>query len=292
MRSDNYVSVTLGMHQPLQEGPERPYTDRYGQKLELLKSRKVLSQVVKNLSLNFTIKGFKRRTIFKSIKIDDFAIKGSYQFIVDPVTRTFKILLTNSEIGYENEEIRTGPVEEIAQINLPGANLEFNNGFLKSPFSFEFGILPERRAMDDLLKRYTVSRPGGMAAQHFTISLTGNDGPLITETINYIADFFIEQDVNLRKERTNETTSLIQQQLNTANQQRAQSLAQLNSFLSQNPDVALDQQLEQTVSKMMQLESGKIHNTNFQSDATSESRRGLGPDRSDGPLWSGPGNSA
>jgi uncharacterized protein involved in exopolysaccharide biosynthesis len=181
---------------------------------------------------------------------------------------TYELRYTNRQQGIENRVLGSGPIASLKTPAVPGAYLRLSGEFLAAPYSFEFSVVPLRLAVDRVL--YSLSVDGPRRDQEYiSVSYRGRDYQLITETVNAIADHYVEQNLDFRKRRTQEALRVLEKQLRKAEEQLAVSEAGLRSFLSANPNVALSAGAQQTITEIMNLEAS----THQSSSAASEAER-------------------
>lgn len=240
-------------------------------KFELIRSRSFLISIVKDLSLQLRLKKYPRNLIFNEITIDSLAPHGYYDYKVDKKDLTFSIYFTNKNSGHKNHLIAEGPINKINTTNLPGIYLLFSESFLVEPFSFSFAVINNRRAVDALLQNLRVS---GLQGSNFSIKLAGTDYPLITTTVNKIADHFVETNLNFRKRRSQKISDVLQKQLDQARQELDVSKGALRRFMAANPTVRLNNNTgSSTLNDIISLESRSISSDNVLQTAQNLKKR-------------------
>ncbi len=234
-------------------------------KERLILSRDFLNKIVNKLSLQFRVKNHSRYDIFDSLRIDSTALCGSYQFSVDDYIKdSYKITYVNKQNPSTPQVIESGTISTLGNLHLPGINLNFNNSFQLEPFSFSFEIITNRLAIDQLLSKMKVTSPNSRdQTYYFSVTLEGNDYPLVAQTLNTIADVFIESNSKMRKHRMKETLITLEKQLSTAERQLQESKKQLQAFLSSNPGVGLQQSTQQIMDELLALESNSLEINNL-----------------------------
>jgi capsular exopolysaccharide synthesis family protein len=226
------------------------------EKAELIKSRSVIGAVVDRLSLRLIVDKEFRSSIFDSVRVDTTAIPGKYKFSLSDNKETYHILFLNKRLGFNNKLIYSGPIATLDTLLLPGVRLKFNGDFFKHMHSFSFFIVRQRDAVNKILsKLVTFAGREDEASNHFSITLTGTDYPLITQTVNAIVDEFVDKNLNFRKLKTQEIISVLEKQLAAAAAQLATSEEMLRNFHDKNPNMGLTDNTQQTVSNISQLET-------------------------------------
>jgi capsular exopolysaccharide synthesis family protein len=226
------------------------------EKAELIKSRSIIGAVVDRLSLRLIVDKEFRSSIFDSVRVDTTAIPGKYKFSLSDNKETYNILFLNKRLGFNNKLIYSGPIATLDTLLLPGVRLKFNGDFFKHVHSFSFFIVRQRDAVNKILSKLVTSAGReDEASNHFSITLTGTDYPLITQTVNAIVDEFVDKNLNFRKRKTQEIIGVLEKQLAAAAAQLATSEEMLRNFHDKNPNMGLTDNTQQTVSNISQLET-------------------------------------
>lgn len=240
-------------------------------KFELIKSRHFLEAIVQELSLQFHLRKYPRDKVFNEINIDSTAPHGLYEYKIDNKNSQFSIYYSNKKTGHKNHLIAEGPLTKINTTDLPGIYLLFSETYLKEPFSFQFGVMGTRLAVDALLGNLRVT---GFQASNFSIVMTGSDYKLITETVNKIADHFIETNLNFRKRRTMKISEVLLKQLEQAKQELNVSKGALKRFMAANPTVRLNNNTERaTINDILNLENRSMSSDNILQTAKNLQKR-------------------
>lgn len=240
-------------------------------KFELIKSRRFLETIVSDLSLQFHLRKFPRHMVFNEINIDTTAPHGLYEYKINKKNSNFSIYFTNKNTGHKNHLIAEGPIQKLNTTNLPGIYLLFSESYIKEPFSFQFGVMDTRLAVDALLQNLRVT---GFQASNFSIVMTGTDYQLITKIVNRIADHFVETNLNFRKRRTLRISEVLLKQLEQAKQELDVSKAALNRFMAANPTVRLNNNTERTtINDILSLESRSLSSDNVLQTAKNLQKR-------------------
>jgi hypothetical protein len=226
------------------------------EKADLIKSRTLIGSVVDKLSLCLVIDKEFRSSIFDSVRADSTAISGKYKFSLSDNKETFNLFFLNKRLGFNNKLIRTGAVATLDTLALPGIRLKFNGDFFKHAHSFSFSIVRQRDAVNKILNKLVTSAGSDESgSNHFTVTLSGTDYPLITQTVNTLVDEFVEKNLNFRKRKTQEIISVLEKQLAAAASQLATSEDLLRNFHDKNPNMGLTDNTQQTVSNISQLQT-------------------------------------
>ena len=250
------------------DNPKSPGNDVFGgstqNKERLLLNRLFIQDVVKKLSLQLVLSDLSRDAIFDSVHIDTAAPAGSFNFIIDEEDmNTYHVVFTNKSANILNKIVESGNLAQLQQLNIPGVYLKFNNSFLNNPHDFSFSILPMRFAIDRIINKMKVTSPDLREQKfYFSVTLEGTDYSLVVQTVNTMADLFIEKNLTIRKASMQQTITEIEKQLATAEMQQSQSKAELRNFLAKNPSVGLSQSTQQTKTDLISLESGTYETTN------------------------------
>lgn len=226
-------------------------------KAELIKSRNLLKEVVKELSLNFYVKKYARTLLFDTIVIDTIARIGKYEFMLDKDNvGSYLIKYTNKRSGFKNKIVETGKLATIEKIDLPGISLLVSRTFKNEPHDFTFSILNEHVAIEHLRKNIVVKAPNPRRQQyHIEVIMEGLDYQLTPQILNTIADEFIEKNLMYRKRKTQRGLHALKKQLDRSRNDLAISENQLKRYRSSNPTIGLTQNAQQTVDNLIGMET-------------------------------------
>ena len=227
-------------------------------KERLLLGRSFINSIVQKLSLQLVIAEHSRYDVFDSVFVDTTALIGSFKFVIDKKNNdNYAIVFSNKSAGIRNKVIESGSMASLQHVSLQGVYLRFSRAFLKEPYSFDFSILSSRFAIDRVLSKLKVTVPDFRAGKYyFTVTLDGSDYPLITQTVNAIADYFVSQNLQLKKARMQTALKEFERQLATADHQLSESKGTLKAFLTMNPSVGLSLGTQQSMTELITLESG------------------------------------
>jgi hypothetical protein len=148
--------------------------------------------------------------------------------------------------------------------------LVFNPAFLKKPFSFDFFIAPRQDAVEDLRSHLVIQgnpKRDPMQEGVIGISIGGTDPELISNTINTIANQFVEKNLGFRKRKTGEVMSALYTQLQAARDELANDENRLSAFKQANPKVGLGSDAQTAISNITLLDSKDLDISNQTSDA-------------------------
>jgi len=209
------VQATLWIDQPDQRGGVDRGPIRAGQPLEpeawldLLKSYRVLDQVVRDQRLFLTPKAREDAPLFDKFRVADQYRPGVYRLAIDGSGRTFTL---STDKGVEVEHGAVG--------DSIGARLGFTwappAGTIPAGRTMEFSVATVRdsaRSLSDELE--VATDPAG---NFLRMHLKGADAGRITATVNAIAERFVQVAAELRRQKLTELTKILDQQLAGAHQ--------------------------------------------------------------------------
>jgi len=197
------VQATLWIDQPDQRGGQERGPIRAGQPLEpeawldLLKSYRVLDQVVRDQRLFLTPKAREDAPLFEAFRVAEQYRPGVYRLAVDGNGKTFTL---STDKGVEVEHGAVG--------DSIGARL----GFTWAPPA---GTIPAGRAIALSVDLGGATDP---EKKFLRMHLKGEDAARITSTINGIAERFVQVAADLRRQKLTELTKILDQQLAAAHQ--------------------------------------------------------------------------
>jgi len=206
-------------------------------RLVMVKSRSLLEDVVAKLSLQIQTRKIARASVFDSVSLQNEALlHGKYEIKI--TEKEYIVLFTNKSAGIKRKEILRGNIKDFERLELPGINVRMNEEYRKSPFAFKFSACRSRDAVDNILSELSIrlSEPGGTI---MTITLSGRDYALITQTVNTIADDFVESSSNTKGSRKKEILAILEKQLKTAEKTLRESETALRNFRDENPTIGL-----------------------------------------------------
>ena len=209
------VQATLWIDQPDQRGGPERGPIRAGQPLEpeawldLLKSYRVLDQVVRDQRLFVAPKAREDAPLFETFRVAEQYRPGVYRLALDGSGKTFTL---STDKGVEVEHGAVG--------DSIGARLGFAwvppAGSVPAGRTIEFSVATVRdsaRALSEALE--VATDPAG---NFLRMHLKGADAARITSTINGIAERFVLVAADLRRQKLTELTKILDQQLAAAHQ--------------------------------------------------------------------------
>lgn len=250
------ATVVIGMDNNQSMSPVRDISESVQGRIDIVKGRGFLKDIVEKLSLQLFIKDYSRNQVFDSVQIDSSAIPGNFKLSIDKQQKTYQVLFTNKGLGIKNKVVDNGFLSKLDTLRLPGLYLHFSSDFLKDAENLSFSIVPLRNAIDRL--RGSLNVQGAQSTRgssNAAIVVKGRDYHLITVTANTIADEFIERNLNFRKRKTRDVIEMLKKQLTTAAQQLAESQNAVQAFRKQYPNVGLANDIMNSVNNMTQMES-------------------------------------
>jgi len=209
------VQATLWIDQPDQRGGPERGPIRSGQPLEpeawldLLKSYRVLDQVVRDQRLFVTTTAREDASLFETFRVAEQYRAGVYRLAVDGSGKAFT-LSTGKGV-----EVEHGAVGDSI-----GARLGFTwaprAGTIPAGRTVEFSVATVRDSARALSEELEVATDP--AGNFLRMYLKGTDAARITSTINAIAERFVQVAAELRRQKLTELTKILDQQLAAAHQ--------------------------------------------------------------------------
>lgn len=265
------VTILIGMDQttPSKSIDMPDFSQPTGTKIEIIRSRGFLTDIVKKLSLQLTVHDHQRFSVFDTCVVDSAALTGSYELELDQSDRnSYTITFSNKGMGIKGRVVSKGKISSSDEIRFLGTTLHLAPGYAGSPHSVEFSIQPIRFAVEALQKSMTIIPPEPRQNRlHMSVSITGEDYDLITRTINTMADAYIERNLSIRNRRGRGASEVLEKQLSIAAEQLAASENALRNFLNVHPRVALSMQAQQSISELMSLQASSFEAENLIVDA-------------------------
>lgn len=258
------ATVYIGVQSPKSKTFD-DFTETGLNKERLILNRTFLENVVKKLSLQLTISGHSRYEIFDSLHVDSIALLGSYRFEINKKNKNeYAILFSNRIMNIKNKVIESGTFSSLERLNFSGIYCDFSQTFLENPHNFSFSVSPSRYAVDRILNKLKVTSPDPREQiNYFSATLESNDYPLLAQTLNAIADMFVEKNTAIQKKALKETIVELEKQLSAAEQQLSKSKSELRNFLANNPSAGISQSTQQTMSELISLETGSTETNNL-----------------------------
>jgi len=209
------VQATLWIDQPDRQGGQERGPIRAGQPLEpeawldLLKSYRVLDQVVRDQRLFLTPTAREDAPLFETFRVAEQYRPGTYRLAVDGSGKTYTL---STDKGVEVEH---GAVGDSIGVRL-GFTWAPRAGTIPAGRTIDFTVATVRdsaRALSEDLE--VATDPAG---NFLRMHLKGADPARLTATINAIADRFVLVAAELRRQKLTELTKILDQQLQGAHQ--------------------------------------------------------------------------
>ncbi len=260
LRPELEARVIFGFETPTQLGVSEMLSDIGDYRVELVRSRNFLAEVVRTLSLQLVLPGHERQELFDTVSVTQSAAPGTYVFDIaegrgrNTAKAAFRVRYTNKRRGYDNRTVSQGKLGG-GSVRLPGIAIRFTKAYRRNPYDFLFKVVTEEEAASGLLERMTVEPPSRHAPDHFSVSLLGCDYALLARTLNVLADAFVEQNTELRTRRSRQRLAALEKQLASAREQFEESEAALRRFLSAHPSATLEERVARTVTSIAGLEA-------------------------------------
>lgn len=226
-------------------------------KAAIIKTRTFLQQIVHKLSLRLLTKKYTRSQLFDDVTVDSSAVSGKYHFKINKENNNLFILeFTNKKLGIRNRIIESNYLASLQQITTQGITLQFSENFLQEPHDFTFNIVDERQAIEYVYERLEIKSPDPRRQIfHIEVTLRGKDYPLMAQTLNTIADAFVEKNMLYKRRKNENLLAALEKQFEKAKVELAKADAVLNEFRTENPTVGLNQTAQQTVQELIAMET-------------------------------------
>ena len=258
------ATVFIGLDNPNKKASD-VFSGNTQNKERLLLHRPFLEKVVKRLSLQMVLPGNSRDELFDSLQVDSTAPLGSFRLILEKENHnSYQILFSNKSEQIKDKVIESGKFVTLERLNFSGINIKFSEAFQKNPQNISFSIVPMRFAVDQIINKIKVTSPNPREQTfYFSATLEGSDYALVAQTLNTIADLFIENSISMQKRLMKETIVELEKQLAAAELQQSQSKSRIKSFLEQNPSAGLSQSTQQIMTELISLETGTYESSNL-----------------------------
>ncbi len=242
-------------------------------KIELLKSRAFLRDVVDELGLRLMTGDKPRSSLFDSVHVDSQALDGRYELDIQGVNKQhYKILLSNEELEIDRKVLDSGSVKSLKTLDLPGLRAVFSQKFREAPRDVAFWVVDTKKAVDWIVNSTTIDR--STLEQGFTrVSFQGRDYELISTVLNTMVDDFVQRDLRFRKGKTEEMLVILDKQLESATEQLQRAEHRLKSFRESNPTVGMGEIASETVTDAMNLDVENVQTNMTMDDAVRLSRQ-------------------
>lgn len=210
----------------------------------VLASRSMARAVVNALGLRIVVESprrVSRDSLFQVVRVDDSTPAGRYALRAD--TDSTAVL---EAPGAAPRQVRRGVAATV-------------NGLVMVPSPtllgvVEFEVVPERRAVNDLVESLRISRLS-READILLVRYRGSD-PALTERVpNTLVTAYVERRSASRKTAARSTVTFLRGQLDTLQRQLGAAEDSLRRFKESGQLVAMDQQTAVSVSRMAELQA-------------------------------------
>ena len=235
---------------------------------DIMMSRTFLRDVVQNLSLQLSTIPYARGEKFDSVRIDSSAPCGTYcvrtdlekndRFVIYYYdTTAISVPVLGFLPGSNSRIVASGNWAADMPVQLPGMYLKFNRSIRAHPRAFKFKVVDIRVAVETVFRNLTIKRADPDKGINYIAVLVANrDYALGAAEANAIADAFIEKNSSFSLSRTHGIVESLEKQLRLAQSNLNFAETKMRDFRSQNPQVGLNLQVQQTVSSLAQLDNG------------------------------------
>lgn len=230
---------------------------------QLLQSRLVLGKTVSDLHLDHVIqpvyfpvigKVWARVSGQKPGKLDI-----SWMNILLRNGKSARLILTvENDNGFliEDEEGNVAYGRTGERVELSGISLKVKGITAEPGTRFSLRALPELEAINQLKKRFTVTESGKDSGM-LTLTLTGPDGEMNAQTLNSIANNYLQQNIERQAAQDSKSLAFLQRQMPQVRRDLDQAEERLNGYRKKRDSVDLNLEaksvLEQIVNADKQL---------------------------------------
>jgi capsular exopolysaccharide synthesis family protein len=131
---------------------------------------------------------------------------------------------------------------------------------MQKPRDFSFQIVDIRVAVEAVYRNLTIKRANpGEGINYIAVTLNGRDYELSTLTVNTIADLFIDKNFRFCQQHTHNVVKSLEKQLSISQHNLSTAESKMRNFRLKNPQVGLDQRIQQTIDTLDQLNSDIQH---------------------------------
>jgi tyrosine-protein kinase Etk/Wzc len=221
-----------------------------------IRSRPFLESIMEKHSLQLVVEKYFRNDIFDSIQVDKNAPVGRYDFVLE--NDGYTLYFTNKHRGIDKRVVMAGKLFELTSFSFTSLSLKLTHDFLNEPHSFTFNILNARDAVDRILVNLTITFPGSGEEREspiMVVTLKGGDYPLITKTLNSIADDFVANNAELKRSKKSEDVQVLEKQLEAARNDLNGADEAMRRFREANPSVGAASIVTPSMSEMTNLEN-------------------------------------
>jgi capsular exopolysaccharide synthesis family protein len=220
-----------------------------------IRSRPFLQSIVEKLNLQLYVTKYFRSDIFDSISIDNSAPKGQYDFVVEKGGYT--LFYTNEGLGIIKRVLTAGKLVELSSFVFPSATLVLTRDFVTNPHSMTFFISSSQAAIDRIQWNLSTKFPGIESQQGsiMVISLKGQDYPIVTQTLNAIADEFVARNTDINRSKKSDAMLTLEKQLQIAQSDLSNIESAIRQFREQNSSIGGNSMLGTSFSEVANLEN-------------------------------------
>lgn len=221
-----------------------------------IRSRPFLESVMQKHSLQLVVDKYFRGDIFDSIQVDKNAPAGRYDFVLE--NDGYTLYFTNKHRGIDKRVVMGGKLFELTSFSFTSMSLKLTRDFLAEPHSFTLNVLNTRDAVDRILLNLSISFPGSSEEREspiMIITLKGSDYPLITKTLNTIADDFVANNAELKRSKKSEDVQILEKQLEAARYDLDGADEAMRRFREANPSVGATSIMAPSISEMSNLDN-------------------------------------
>jgi capsular exopolysaccharide synthesis family protein len=249
-------TVLIGIYQKSQDLEFSEYLNNTSI-LSLINRNTFLKNIIDSLGLRLTIPHFYRSHIIQKATIKNDSNIGVYSFnIISNKSHQFSITKKDFH-GFHKKIIFTGYLSHSKRINFSDLTITFTDTFYKNPFDFDFSIVSEYEAIDQLKKN--ISLKNTKENEHlkqgmFELILTGKDPVLNSETINLVSKKLIDENFEFIRKQTLQTITALEKQLRVATEQLNINENNIKVFKSKNPEIAVNSNIQDLVAELPTLD--------------------------------------
>jgi capsular exopolysaccharide synthesis family protein len=205
-------------------------------KLGMMMSRTFLKNVVEKLSLEFYIRNVSRSSVIDSINVEEDYIEGKYR--LEKTESGFKLFYTNPGQSVKDKIVFEATSIKNNVLSYGGFTAYLRSDFIENNKKLEFYLVREGRAVL-ALRQSIVTNFRNKDKTLLSITFTGTDRVLITETLNTLIDEFVKENINFKKFYTREVLGILTDQLQAAKEDLDLASEELKNFRQRNPTVGL-----------------------------------------------------
>ncbi len=267
IRPELEASVLIGLEKTSDLSAVRDVGEVGRGNVEILRSRNFLRGVVEQLSLRLIVGRYGRGEIFDSVGVGRAARLGRYTIAVEKKEpRTFTVSFRETGTKLEQKVVQARPVSALDSLVLNDLWLRFAPAFRQHPHNVTFSVIRDRDAVERIRKDLTVDITGSNQG-YIALTMKGRDYPLITRTVNSIADEFVNRNLWFRKRKTRALLDVLAKQLESSSAQLAAAERALQAYREENPTVGFSEGAAQKVAQLVDLETRNFQHQTALKDA-------------------------